>query len=188
MIWAIFIESINSPLQQISNARGMLSKLNFPREALIVSGFLQNLFNASIKIVLMLGVLVIMGINPGWNLIYFPFSVMSLILVGTTIGLLITPIGVLYSDVGRALPLLTQFLMYVTPVVFPIPKEGIAATLFSLNPATPLIATTRDLLTGQTPELLGSFLTINSIVILCLIVAWGIFRLAMPILIERMGG
>lgn len=188
MLWAIFMDSLNAPMQQVNSARGMLSKLNFPREALIVSGIYQTAFNAAIKIALLLAVLVIMGINPGWHLLLFPLGVASLMMVGTTLGLLITPVGMLYGDVGRTLPLLMQFLMYVTPVVFPMPKEGWAATLFSLNPATPLILTARNWLTGQTPEYLGYFLAVNCIAAMLFLVVWGIYRLAMPILIERMGG
>lgn len=36
MLWAILMDAMNAPLQQINAARGMLAKLNFPREALIV--------------------------------------------------------------------------------------------------------------------------------------------------------
>ena len=74
MIWAIFMDALNAPLLQTTAARTMLAKLNFPREALIVSGIYQTLFNASIKIVLLLGVLLYMGINPGWNLLLFPLE------------------------------------------------------------------------------------------------------------------
>jgi lipopolysaccharide transport system permease protein len=38
MLWAILMDAMNAPLQQTSAARGMLAKLNFPREALLVSG------------------------------------------------------------------------------------------------------------------------------------------------------
>lgn len=186
MLWAIFMDALNAPMQQVNAARGMLAKLNFPREALIVSGIYQTLFNAAIKVVLILGTLVIMGINPGWNLMFFPVCIVSLILVGTTLGLLITPLGILYGDIGRVIPLFMQFLMYVTPVVFPMPKEGLAATLFIFNPITPLILTARDLLTGQTPQLLTYFIAVNLVMGLFFFVVWMIYRLAMPILIERM--
>ena len=36
------------------------------------------------------------------------------------------------------------FLMYLTPVVYPVPKEGWASTLVHLNPATYLLGATRD--------------------------------------------
>jgi len=93
MLWAIFMDALNAPMQQVNTARGMLAKLNFPREALIVSGIYQTLFNAAIKVALLLGVLVVMGILPGWNLLLFPLGIISLMLVGTALGLLITPVG-----------------------------------------------------------------------------------------------
>lgn len=186
MLWAIFMDALNAPLAQVNAARGMLAKLNFPREALIVSGIYQTLFNSAIKIVLLLGALFVIGINPSWNLLLFPLGILSLVLVGTTLGLLITPIGMLYTDIGRALPLLLQFLMFVTPVVFPMPKAGWAATLFKLNPLTPLILTSRDWLTGLTPDFITPFLLVNLAATVLLLIVWGVYRLAMPILIERM--
>lgn len=186
MLWAILMDSINSPLQQVNAAKSMLAKLNFPRESLILSGIYQTLFNASIKIALMLVALVSFGINPGWNLLLFPIGIFSLILVGTTVGLLITPLGMLYGDIGRALPLLMQFLMYVTPVVFPMPKEGWTSLLFNLNPLSPIILTARDWLTGSIPEHIGYFLIVNWVSSILFFAAWIGYRLAMPILIERM--
>lgn len=188
MLWAIFMDAMNAPLQQVNNARGMLAKLNFPRESLVISGVYQTLFNAVIKIILLLVVLPIMGVAPGWNLLLFPIGLLSLVLVGTAVGLLLTPVGVLYSDVGKVLPLLMQFLMYLTPVVFPVPKEGLATLLFNINPLTPLILTARDWLTGLPAEHVVGFLAVNAAALALLALVWMVFRLAMPILIERMGG
>lgn len=186
MLWAIFMDALNAPLKQTEAARAMLAKLNFPREALIVSGIYQTLFNAGIKIALLLVALSLMGVGPGWNLLLFPLGVLSLVMVGTAIGLLLTPVGLLYTDIGKGLPLLMQFLMYLTPVVFPMPKEGWAATLFGLNPLSPLILTARDWLTGFPPEFLGAFVTVNLLALGLLLMVWVVYRLAMPILIERM--
>ena len=186
MLWAIFMDALNAPLQQANAAKGMLAKLNFPREALILSGIYQTLFNAAIKVALLLAALLVMGINPGWNIFLLPVALLSLVLVGTALGLMITPVGLLYTDVGRAMPLLMQFMMYLTPVVFPIPKAGLAMTLFTINPLTPLIVTARDWLTGTTPQLLTYFLFVNLFAVLLLLVVWAVYRLAMPVLVERM--
>ena len=186
MLWAIFMDALNAPLKQTEAARAMLAKLNFPREALVVSGIYQTLFNAAIKIALLLLALPLLGILPGWNLLLFPLGLLSLVLVGTAIGLLLTPVGMLYTDIGKGLPLLMQFLMYLTPVVFPMPKEGIAATLFAVNPLSPLILTARDWLTGMSAEHLVGFTVVNGLAMLWLGAVWIVYRLAMPILIERM--
>jgi lipopolysaccharide transport system permease protein len=188
MLWAIFMDALNGPLQRVNAAKAMLSKLNFPRESLILSGLYQTLFNASIKIVLILGFMIVMGVRPGWTTLLFPIAIAALLLVGTAVGLLLTPVGVLYSDVGRATPLVLQFTMYVTPVVFPMPKEGWTATLFQWNPLTYLIVTGRDWLTGNRTEHLLAFFAISGVALVLLLVAWMIYRIAMPILIERMGG
>jgi lipopolysaccharide transport system permease protein len=187
MLWAILMDGLNAPLQMVNASRSMLAKINFPREALVIAGIYQTLVNALIKVTLLLIALVSLGIHPGWGLLLFPMGMLSLILVGTAIGLAITPVGLLYTDVGRAVPLLMQFLMYLTPVVFAMPKEGLPAMVFKLNPLTPLILTARDWLTGLTPEYLGYFMVINAVAIILLFMFWIVFRLAMPILIERMG-
>jgi lipopolysaccharide transport system permease protein len=127
MLWAIFMEAMNAPLQQATAAKPMLAKINFPREALVMSGILQTLFNGGIKIALLLVFLLIFGIYPNWTLLLFPLAVASLILAGTAFGLFLTPIGLLYTDIGKGLPLVLQFLMYTTPVVFPMPTGGWAS-------------------------------------------------------------
>ncbi len=187
MLWAIFMDSINAPLSQTRGAMGMLSKLNFSREALLLAGIYKTFFNAAIKVGLLLCILPFFGITPGWGHLLFPLGVLSLVLAGTALGLFITPVGMLYTDVGSALPLVMQFLMYITPVVFPMPQGGgLVATVISLNPATPLILTARDWATGQPPEFLGYFLAVNAVALGLLLVSWVGYRLTMPILIERM--
>ena len=186
MLWAIFMNGLNAPIQKITASKSMLAKINFPREALILSGVYETLFNGSIKVVLLLIALIGFGIYPNWNIILFPLAIISLILAGTLVGLILTPVGLLYSDIGKAIPLIMQFFMYITPVVFPMPESGWAALIFRLNPMTPIILTSRDWITGFTPEFLSSFIAVNIIIAFLLGIFWIVYKLAMPILIERM--
>jgi lipopolysaccharide transport system permease protein len=186
MIWAIFMDAVNAPLKMTTSAKQMLAKINFPREALVISGIYQTLFNGAIKTILLLIALIVLGIYPNWTLTLFPLGIASLVLAGTALGLLLTPVGMLYTDIGKSMPLLMQFLMYLTPVVFPMPDNGWAETVFKLNPLTPLILCTRDWLTGYSPDHLIYFLIVNILVVLLLLAVWIVFRTAMPIIIERM--
>jgi len=186
MLWAVFAESIQAPLQKTLAGKGILSKINFPREAIVISGILQSAFNAVIKVLLILGAMLFFGYPPGWTVVFFPVGVLSLILAGTAIGLLLTPIGMLYTDVSRGVPVAMQFLMYATPVVFAIPKEGWVSTVISYNPLTPLIVASRDWLTGHPVEFLNGFMLVNLVFIVVLFCAWLLYRASMPFLIERM--
>ncbi|MBI1423223.1 MAG: ABC transporter permease [Gammaproteobacteria bacterium] len=187
MLWAILMDAVNAPLQMVTASKSMLAKINFPREALVVAGIYQTSVNALIKIVLLLIALAVMGIHPSWSLLLLPIGIISLIMTGTVLGLMLTPVGLLYTDVGKAIPLLMQFLMYLTPVVFAMPETGLPAKVYQLNPLSPLILTSRDWLTGLLPEYLSYFLIVNAVAMLLLLMFWIVFRLAMPILIERMG-
>ena len=187
MVWSIFTDAINAPLQQTLAAKSMLVKINFPREALVVAGLYQTMFNAAIKIVLMLGVLTAYGHSPGLSVLGLPLAVAALMLAGTALGLLLTPIGVLYSDIGRALPLLTQFLIFVTPVAYSIPAKGWAAQVMEGNPLTPLVEFARDCILSTDAASLKQFLLVNAGALFVLLIVWLVYRIAMPILIERMG-
>jgi len=186
MLWQILIDAVNAPLTETMAARAMLSKLNFPREALILSGIYKTLFNALIKVFLVIFAIMFFGIFPTWSLLWLPVGVFSLILTGTAIGLLITPVGILYTDIGKAIPMFMQFLMYVTPVVFAMPEGGLAGLIFRLNPFSYLILTARDWVTGIPIEYLNEFLIVNAASFVMLIIVLIIYRLAMPMLIERM--
>jgi lipopolysaccharide transport system permease protein len=186
LLWSILIDSFNAPLGQVSANRALLAKINFPREALVLTGIYQTLFNASIKIGILLLVLPFLGIHPGWGGLLIPAGVLALVLTGTALGLAITPIGVLYGDINRVIALVTQFLMYLSPVVFPLATTGWTATVMRLNPLTPLILNARAWFTGQPPQLLGQWVLVVGGSAVLLVLVWMVYRLSMPILIERM--
>ena len=186
LLWSILIDALNAPLLQVNANKALLAKINFPREALIVSGVYQTLFNAAIKLGILLVVLPFLGVHPGWGGLLIPVGIISLVLAGTAVGLMITPLGVLYGDIGRGIPLITQFLMYLSPVVFPLASTGWTATLMRLNPLTPLILNARAWFTGQPAQLLGEWALAVGGSALLLLLVWLVYRLAMPILIERM--
>jgi len=186
LLWSILIDALNAPVMQVNNNKSLLAKINFPREALILSGVYQTLFNGAIKIGILLIVIPILGVKPGWGGLLIPLGLFSLVLAGTAVGLLLTPLGVLYGDIGKGIPLITQFLMYLSPVVFPLATTGWTATLMRLNPLTPLIINARAWFTGQPTQLLSEWILAVGGSIVLLLLTWMVYRLAMPILIERM--
>ena len=186
MLWQMFVEGLQSPLQQVGAAKPMLTKLKFPRESIILSGMLKWWFNAAIKLVILIPLLLFFGSVLDWHLLLVPIAILAIMLAGMSLGLLLSPIGILYSDIARSIPVVAQFAMFITPVVFAMPKEGIMAQLFELNFMTPLILTGRAWLTGSSSPDMGYFLCVLAASLVLLLVSWVLYRLAMPILIERM--
>jgi lipopolysaccharide transport system permease protein len=187
IIWSIIVESINSPITSTNGARGILSKINFPKEALLVSGVLKLLFNSIIKIVLLLAFLLFFGVSYQWSLLYFPFILVGGVFFGTVCGLFITPIGMLYSDVARIISLGLRFVMYAAPVVYAVPKEiGFFRNVMMWNPITPIITTARDTIVGAEFTMLPYFLIVLAVCIPLFMLGLVFYRVSIPIIVERL--
>jgi lipopolysaccharide transport system permease protein len=186
ILWQIFSESLNAPLKSVTAAQSLLAKVNFPREALIVSAFYLTVFNSLIKSVVIVAVILIFHLTPGWGIIFAPLFILMLILLGIMLGLLITPIGTLYTDVATAIPIVVQLAFFFTPVVYPPPQTFPFSLLAILNPVSPLLIAARDLLTTGILSNPIAATVISILTLLGLLVAWVIYRISMPILIERM--
>ena len=188
MLWQTFADATMSPLQSINGARSMLVKLNFPREAILMAGMYIVTFNMLVRLILLAVVMVVWRVSPGMTLLAFPVSVFGLLACGFGIGMLILPIGSLYGDIARGFPILLQFGMFLTPVVYPARTEGFAGWLATWNPLAPLIETGRSALTGQPIASLQHLVAVLMASLLVCFVSVAIFRLTIPHLIERMGG
>jgi len=166
----------------------MMVKLNVPKESLLLSGIFQIGFDFLVKSGLIIIVFIVFGIIPGFSLLFAPLGVLMLIMLGFSIWLILTPIGMLYNDIQRFLSAILPFWMLLTPVVYPNPRSGIATLLNKFNPVCPILSTTRDWVFNQPVNFLNEFCIISGIAILALFNGNIMFRLSMPMIIERSGG
>lgn len=187
-LWQMFHEAMSAPLMQVAENRAMLSKINIPREGLLLSGIYQWFFNMAVKLLLL--ALIYLYFRQTLQLVglFFAFVGIGAVgLAGFSIGLALTPLGVLYRDIDRGLAVLLPFFMYLTPVVYPAPVGGLIALFMRWNPLSPLIVQTRNGLTAQPLTDLGLFFGFTLAFALLFLVSLVIYRLSMPMLIERIG-
>jgi lipopolysaccharide transport system permease protein len=188
LLWQVFVDALQSPSGAIALAQPMLTKINFPREAIILSGLYKVIFNFLIRLILLVAVMFWWGIVPGPGILFFIPAVLGLITCGTALGMILIPLGSLYGDVGRSIPMGVQFWMLLTPVLYPPRTEGLAGLLTKWNPASPLITLARDSLTNQPLTTLPSFVLVLGISLIVFFIGWIAYRISMPHLIARMGG
>ena len=185
LLWQIFTESLNAPLKSVTTAKSLLVKVNFTHEALIVSAFYLVVFNTLIKLTIMLGVVILFKIPLSWGLLISIIPIFMLLLLGICIGLFLIPVGMLYTDVASSLPIITQLWFFITPVVYPIPNTLPFSLIAMVNPVTPVLNTARDLITkGETTHIMP-FLIVSCVTIIFLFIGWVIYKLSLPIIIER---
>lgn len=185
LLWSIMVEAINAPMSSTKGARSILTKINIPKEALIVSGVYKLLFNSSVKIILLIVFLFVFGVGFHLSVLWLPLLVLGAVFFGTTLGLFVAPFGMLYNDVSKIISFGFQFLMYATPVVYIVPNEGILRDIMLLNPLTPLINTTREALVGLPISQLPYFLGVIGVCIPLFFIGLVFYRISIPIIVER---
>ena len=185
-LWQTFVEALNAPFQAVTQSKSMLAKINFPREAIILAKLGQVFFNFGVKLVLIIGLFIWFQIAVEWTVILAPVALIHLIAFGTFVGLLLCPIGLLYQDIQRGITLVAGAWLFLTPVIYPPPKGGVFGAIVNFNPVTPLLVTTRELATGMEISHPVGFWIASGVTFVGLLVAWMVFRLTMPIIVERM--
>ena len=187
LLWQAFLESLTKPIMSLTASKAMLVKLNFPRIAPVLAGIGQTTVTSAIRLVLLIPIFVFAGVEASWTIVFFPLAYLSMVLLGIAIGSFLTPIGLLYTDIGKAIGLLGQFMMYATPVVYPIASEGFLGWVNKVNPVTYLLEVGRSTLVGGSFEHLSMALIITGSAFILLLIGWTIFHITVPRIIERMG-
>jgi len=184
MFFQLFVDSLNAPLRQLSANRSMLNRVNFPVEALLISGIWQVLFSFVIKAAVLAAALAAYGVAVHWTAVFLIFPILGILAIGTVVGIVLAPVGMLYRDVEQGLVMVTSLLMFLTPVVYP-PPHGYIGKIMHLNPLTPLFRVMRELLYGNVGSLTSFALVLVGTLVVS-IFCWASFRLAIPILVERL--
>lgn len=184
-LWQTFVESLQGPVQAVTQAKAMMAKINFPREALILAKLGEVFFNFGIKLMLIVGLFIWFKMPVTWNVILAPVALIHLVILGTFFGLLLAPMGALFQDFTMGLTLTTGFWLFLTPVVYPVPNEGLFGTIVELNPVTPLLVITRELATTGVISNPQGFWLASFFAWLGLFLTWIFYRVAMPYVVER---
>jgi lipopolysaccharide transport system permease protein len=187
LLFTTFTQALNTPSDAVNAGKSMMSKLNFPREALLINAFYKTLFEFSLKLLPLLVIALALGFSLGWTALLYPLGAMVIMLFGFSIGVLLVPFKMLYGDIGRIIALGTQLLMYATPIVYPLPETGFIRTLNTYNPLYYLIAIPRDWFTGLEVSSSAPVWIALAAALVMLFLGWVLFRITMPIIIERVG-
>jgi lipopolysaccharide transport system permease protein len=186
MLWAAFLEAMEAPISGVQQEQALLSKADVPAEAITAARLGQVFVNFGIKSLLIAACAVGYHVHVAWTIFMAPLGLVLMVMLGASVGLILAPFNMLYMDIAKALPVVTTFWFFFTPVIFTSPSKGLAGFIMTrLNPVTPLLTTTRELAFGHGLSM-SSMLQRTSIITVCVFfVALLFHRIAMPIVIDR---
>lgn len=180
LMWQVFVEALNAPLQQLAASRHLLARTQLAHEAVLLGGLLDVAFNAALRFLVLLAAVAAFGIAPAATLLLVPLGFAAVALLGFVVGLFAAPVGMLYDDVRQGIALLTVIWFFLTPVLYPAPGDG----PLRLNPVTPLLEGTRGWIVGAGAS--SGFLLVTALALAGLVLGWLLYRLARPHLVARL--
>ncbi|MBS4061499.1 MAG: ABC transporter permease [Bacteroidetes bacterium] len=168
--WGLFTTALNSASRSLTSNTNMITKTYFPRLILPMSSVLGGLLDFAIAFVILLGMMFYYNYLPGWEVLWaLPVFLLLSIVTALGVALWLSAINVQYRDVGYALPFLTQFWFFLTPVVYSSKVFSEQWQLiYALNPMAGVVNGFRWALLGigNPPDLFVGISAVISVIIL----------------------
>ena len=118
LLWQLFSSVFNDVSNSIIGNANLFSKVYFPKIIIPLSSILVCLVDFLISLIILIVLFIISGQSIHWQIILAPLFIILTLINGFGIGLYFATINVKYRDVKFIVPVILQFGMYVTPVIF----------------------------------------------------------------------
>ena len=118
LLWQLFSTIFNEVSNSIVGNANLFSKVYFPKIIIPLSTILVCLVDFFISLIILIVLFIVAGQPVHWQIILAPVFVLLTIINGFGIGLYFATINVKFRDVKFIVPVIIQFGMYISPVIF----------------------------------------------------------------------
>lgn len=152
--WNYFSECVIKTSSVFKDNANLFSKVYFPRILLPLSIVVSSFVRFGIQFILLIGLLIYyqfqgFPLNFGTYIYLIPVVLLTLALLGLSLGLIISALTTKYRDLSMLLNFGMQLLMYSTTVVYPLSAvPSSLKKIVEFNPMTSLLETFRFSITG----------------------------------------
>ena len=139
IIWGIFSSGLNNAGNSMVSNANIIKKIYFPRLIIPISAILVGLFDFFMAFAVFLVYCFVEGISfHAKAFLYFPVAVFLTCMASFGAGTLLAALNVKYRDFRYIIPFLIQFLLFITPVIYPIniTNHVLLTWVLALNPMT----------------------------------------------------
>jgi len=166
--WQLFSYALTQSSNSLVASERLITKIYFPRLILPLGSVISGLVDFAIAFVILVGMMAWYRIVPGIAVLTLPIFMVVALLAALAVGLWLSALNVTYRDVRHTIPFLTQFWLFITPVMYPSSKVPEAwRALYALNPMTGVVEGFRWALLGQAaPPLVVMLVSLSATVLL----------------------
>ncbi len=173
--WTLFSNSLSSAAGALVGNAGLLSKIYFPREILVLSTIMAKVVDFLFSSLILLGMMIFYQRGINFNILWFIPIFFIQILFTYGLSLFFSALNLFYRDIQYLLNLLILTWMYLTPImynaeIFPERYRWI----FQINPMAVIVNAYREvILNGRPPN----FFSLSIALFLSLFICFFSFKL-----------
>lgn len=187
-VWQLFSVGLTNATQSLVNAGAMITKINFPRETLVLSAVGQSVLQFLIGCVLVAVSFALYHTVPAWTVLLIPLAMVPLVLFTIGVGYIFALVNGVLRDAGQMVAFVLMFGMFLTPVVYPAPAHShkmIINLLVMLNPISPFVNAAQDLTSRGHLAQPGSYAVGCVVSVVVFLLSWRFFHLTETRIAER---
>jgi lipopolysaccharide transport system permease protein len=183
--WNYLVNCMAAGATSITGSGSLIRKVYFPRGTLPLSVVLAHGVSFLLELVVLFAFLAAFGF-PFWRTLYLlPFLLVFYGMFVLGLSMLLSAVNVYFRDTQQLLTIFTLVWFYLTPILYPISfardhLDGIAFTLYQLNPAAAFVDAFRSILYfGDFPSA-GVAAYVPAIAIVTLLGGYAVFTRLAP--------
>ena len=147
--WYLFSYVLAGSGTAIIESQYIIKKVYFPKIILPLSKVMVGIVEFSISLIVLLLLMFIWGVIPGFKIILLPFIILLIVAAGLSIGIWLSALTIRFRDFHHIIPYLVNFGIFLTPVFYPaiLIPSGYEFLIY-LNPMAGVIEGMRWMLFG----------------------------------------
>ena len=147
--WTFFANGLTQSSNSLVGSANLIKKVYFPRLTIPIARVLSGVVDFVLAFMVLLGMMLFYGIYPTINILCLPLFLLLALTTSLGVGLWLAAMNVQFRDVRYAVPFLTQFWLFATPIAYPSSLLSEPwRTLYGLNPMVGVIEGFRWALLG----------------------------------------
>ncbi len=149
--WTLFANGVLASGNSLIGSSYLISKVYFPRMIVPAASVLGGLVDFLVTLGAVIVLMFVYGVAPAATILLLPLPVAIALALTLGVGFWLSALNVEYRDIRIVIPVIVQFWLYATPVVYPLSAlSGIVRTVAQLNPMTGVALFFRNALLGAT--------------------------------------
>lgn len=152
MYWSLFASGVSHAAESMVGNANIIKKIYFPRLIIPLSSILVAVFDFLMTLIIYAGLLIYyqIPVNPVKLPLFLLLALLITLFTTFGLGTLLSALNVKYRDFRYVIPFFIQFLLFATPVIYPISiiENPYLKIVLSANPMAGAIALARSVITG----------------------------------------